>query len=490
MINIEKSITMAVFKTRIIWLTVAMSFLMATVEAQQIRSVGDFNGIKAGDAFNIVISQSDVNSLKVEADETILSQIKTEVKDGILTISGEGNIKTDKVINIFVGISTLNSLGVSGSADIKTTSQLVCDKLTLESSGAGDVTLEIKANEIKANVSGAGDVTLKGMAQLLDATVSGAGDLKASDLETTKVIVKVSGAGNAKVYAIESINADVSGAGSVIYKGNPPGREVAISGAGSVRESKTGNGEETAKDTTKIKLGRKKYMIIDDKDGNRRSGYNKKDSLKKYNNAFKHWNGFDIGVNGLLDYKNSLNTADNGNFLELDYAKSIQFGLNLMEKDFHLYKNFINLVIGFGFDFNHYSFKNNVTLDSDTSYLSAITDIIDYKKNKLNVTYIKAPLMLEINTGKNPKNNFHIAGGIELAYRIHSVTKQKYDVNDKHYKNKQRDDYNLSPFRYSAIARIGYNNVTVFANYGLNRLFEKGKGPQVYPFTVGVTIAM
>ena len=113
-----------------------------------------------------------------------------------------------------------------------------------------------------------------------------------------------------------------------------------------------------------------------------------------------------------------------------------------------------------------------------------------YKKNSLNVSYIKVPLMLEINTSKNPDNNFHIAGGIEFAYRIHSVTKQKFDVDDHHYKVKQRDDFNIEPFRYSAVVRVGYNNVSVFANYGLNRMFQKDKGPQEYPFSLGVTISM
>jgi opacity protein-like surface antigen len=113
---------------------------------------------------------------------------------------------------------------------------------------------------------------------------------------------------------------------------------------------------------------------------------------------------------------------------------------------------------------------------------------VKYDKNTMNVSYIKAPLMLEFNTGKSSKNNFHIAVGAQFEYRIHSVLKQKYDQNDKHYKIKQRDDFNLEPFHYTATARIGYDNITLFANYGLNRLFKKDKGPQVYPLTVGVNL--
>jgi hypothetical protein len=459
--------------------------------AQQTRTAGDFNGIKAGDSFTIVLTQSETNSLTVDAPENVQSQIKTEVKDGILVISSEGNIKSDKDIVINVGIRNLTNLDVSGAAEIKSTNQLSCDKLSIQSSGAGDLNLDLKANELKADVSGAGDVTLKGTAQTLTANVSGAGELKASNLESDKAKIRVSGAGSAKINTKQSLDAEVSGAGDIIYKGNPAERNVNISGAGSVRESKSGTGEETAGDTTKIKLGGKKYMIIgDDDEGKDEEVRSSKDSTRDYNSDFKHWNGIELGANGFMDYKNSLDVPDHASFLELDYARSYQFGLNLFEKDFHIYKNYINLVTGFGFNFNHYAFANNITIFPDSSYISASNDSIKYRKNKLNVSYVRAPLMLEINTSKNPKKNFHIAGGVEFAYRIHSVTKQRYYVNDKHVKVKQRDDFNLEPFNMSLMARIGYNNVTVYASYGLNRLFKKDQGPQVYPVGLGICWTM
>lgn len=472
-------------------LALIISFSLLSAKAQQTRTVGDFTGIKAGDSFSINITQSEINTLNVDAPESAQAQIKTEVKDNILVISLEGNIKTDRPIIIAIGIKSLTSLDISGSADVNSKNQLTVTNLMIESSGAGDVHLDIKGGDVKTKISGAGDVTLKGLTLNIDATVSGAGNLKASGLEADKAKVKVSGAGSAKVNAKLAIDAEVSGAGDVIYKGNPAERIVNISGAGSVRESKSGNGEETASDTTKFKLGNKRYMIIGEGDDDEKEVFNKKDSTTNYNDKFKHWNGIDLGINGYMDFKNSLNVPNDANFLELNYAKSMQFGMNLFEQDFHIAKNYMNLVTGLGFDFNHYAFQNSSTLDGDTTYLWGFIDsTIHYKKNTLNVSYIKAPLMLEFNLSKNPTKNFHIAFGAEFAYRIHAVTKQKYDLDDKHIKIKQRDDFNLEPFRYSAVARIGFNNVTLFANYGLNRLFKKDKGPQVYPFTAGITISM
>lgn len=480
-------------KNKILSLIITLSFFYFSISAQQTRNIGDFTGIKSGDSFSISITQGDVNMLKINATEALLSKVNTEVKDGILNISTEGNLKENDAISIDISIKTLSNVDISGTTEVKSTNQLICDKLTIITNGAGDIQLDLKANEIKVDISGAGDVSLKGITQMLDATVLGAGNLNASNLNASNISAKVSGAGDAKINAIQSLNAEVIGAGSIIYKGNPIDRTVNISGSGSVRESKTGNGDETASDTTKFKLGNKKYMIIGEGDEkfDYKKRFDKKDSTKKHKRDFKHWNGLEIGVNGLMDYKNNINLPPGASFLELDYLKSLQFGLNLFEKDFHIYKNYVNIVTGFGFDFNHYAFQKNITLNGDTSYLSASTDpTIDFKKNKLNVSYIKIPLMLEFNTSKKPNRNLHIAVGWEFAYRIYAVTKQKYDANDKHYNIKQNDDFNLEPFRYSAVARVGYNKLTLFANYGLNRLFKKDKGPQVYPFTIGVTLTM
>ncbi|MEO6901617.1 MAG: DUF2807 domain-containing protein [Bacteroidia bacterium] len=474
-------------KTKKLKLAGWMLLSCISLQAQQTKFLENFTGINAGDDLSIIITQGDTNAITVNAPDNILPQIKTTVKNDILSIFTEGNIKSQKEISITITVKKLSSLISGGAANIKSSNELICDKLTVETNGSGDINLLTKATEINATTNGSGDIMLKGSAQVLTATSSGSGDINATNFEAKKVIAKTSGSGDEKVFVLESLTAAISGSGDIIYKGNPIDRNVNISGSGAVRESKSGTGEETAKDTTKIRFGNKKYMIIGegDDDDDKKNNNNPKDQAQK----FKHWNGIEVGINGYLNGQNNLNVVPA--FLELDYTKSLQFGLNIIEKDFNLYKNYLNVITGLGFDFNHYSFENNISLKANAPYLTADNDTtIKYKKNTLNVSYLKAPLLLEVNTSKNSKQNLHIAAGMEFAYRIHSVTKQKFVQNGKDKKVKTRDDYNLEPFRFSAVARVGYNNVTIFANYALNRLFKPKQGPEVYPFTVGITFTL
>lgn len=271
---------------------------------------------------------------------------------------------------------------------------------------------------------------------------------------------------------------------------------VALSGVEAFAQNKEN-------DTLKIKWKDSKIWIFDDKD------VVKKDSAKEDKKDFTHWGGIDFGIcmlttaNNKLKLSDEQDTTDMNNFLELNYGKSMYFSLNLLEKNIRLYKNYVNVVTGLGFEWNSYNFKKNITLDADADFISASNtltnfsgkdtsikhDDIKLSKNKLKIAYVKVPLLLELNTNsENPDKSFHIAAGIEFAYKLGSKTKQTYEINGYQFNVKRRDEYHLADIKYCSVVRVGYGNYfTLFANYGLSELFEKDKGPEVFPLTAGIS---
>jgi hypothetical protein len=486
-------------------ITVMLGMMLtgAWAQTEQDRNVGEFTGIKAGGVFTITVVPGSTSAVKVSAEESVINNIKTEVKDGMLTISTDGKVKTEKPMNIMVTVRELKKVDISGAAKLSGTTEMATDKMDI--SASGQVQLPVKVSELNIDASGAGKVTLSGTAGSVKAEMSGAADLKAYELEAGSATITASGASNARINVKESIIAESSGASSVTYKGSPTAKTINKSGSGSVRSADSGSedasnstgsneGRKSGKgDTTKVNLGSSHVLIINDEvkdkhEGEHGDDKDKKD--KKYDkDDFKHWSGIDLGVNGYLNAKNKLEMPSGYDFLELDYSRSINVSVNFLEKDIHIYKNYVRIVTGLGLEFSNYRFKNNITLNPDTSYITATTDsMIDYSKNKLKTTFINLPLLLEFHTHKNPKKAVHIAGGVILGYKLGSKTKQEFEIEDREYKLKIKDDYNLSPFRYSATVRAGYGNFTVFANYALAPLFEKNKGPKLYPFTAGVAM--
>ncbi len=207
------------------------------------------------------------------------------------------------------------------------------------------------------------------------------------------------------------------------------------------------------------------------------------------NDHFKFWEGLDIGVNGYLNVKNSIATPETFPFLELDYARSRSFSWNVSQYNFHIVKNYVNLVTGIGFEWNSYALKQNVSLVPNSSSITGVNETIDFTKNKLKSTWIKAPLMIEFNTSKDEDKSFHVGVGAEFAYNIfQNRLKQEYMFGGDEQKRKTKDDFNINPFRYSLAARVGFGKYTLFANYGMTELFKKNQGPKVYPFSAGISI--
>ncbi|HRY97973.1 MAG TPA: hypothetical protein P5550_02850, partial [Bacteroidales bacterium] len=56
-------------------------------------------------------------------------------------------------------------------------------------------------------------------------------------------------------------------------------------------------------------------------------------------------------------------------------------------------------------------------------------------------------------------------------------------------KNKVRDDFHLNPLKAEGTVRLGWGVVNLFANYSFLPLFKEDEGPELYPFSVGLTLS-
>jgi len=93
--------------------------------------------------------------------------------------------------------------------------------------------LEIETGKLASKISGSGSIHLSGKTQDFTVSISGSGEINAFDLDAENVAVKISGSGDCRVTASESLDAKISGSGDVYYKGRPQ-INTKISGSGSL----------------------------------------------------------------------------------------------------------------------------------------------------------------------------------------------------------------------------------------------------------------
>ena len=187
----------------------------------QNRNVSGFTGIDVSGGFAVEITQGSNESLKLEADENLLNNIKTEVRNGVLHIYNDKSLSTSKGMKAYITVKELNKIEISGGVKVVGNSTFKTNTMTLDMSGGSKVVLAVEAKQLKADMSGASKVELKGKADDLIMEMSGASSVDAAELAAKDVRIGASGASKVKVHADKTLHIDASGASAVYYKGSP-----------------------------------------------------------------------------------------------------------------------------------------------------------------------------------------------------------------------------------------------------------------------------
>lgn len=200
------------------------------------RNAENFTGVRVSTGIDVYLKQGNNEAISVEADENLHEYILTEVRDGVLHVYTEVNIRKAERKRVYVTMKEVNSVRTSSAGDVIGETPIKCDKLKLSASSAGNIKLDVNAKEIEADISSSGDITLTGEADMLEADLSSAGDLNAYDLKVREADISVSSAGNADINVSEKITARASSAGDINYMGNPKYVDAHSSSAGGIHK--------------------------------------------------------------------------------------------------------------------------------------------------------------------------------------------------------------------------------------------------------------
>jgi hypothetical protein len=190
----------------------------------QTRDVSDFLTVKIDYPAQVFISQGDTESVKIEAEDNVMPNLQTEVRNGQLRIYykvEEGkHINPKKTVKITIVVKDLKDVEFNSAGEL-TIAGLKTDSLDVSLSGAGNLKLDnILIMNLSVGLSGAGSMTASGTADNLDLSISGFGSFDGKELYGKTANVTLSGAGSATVWVDRELTAEVSGAGSVNYYGS------------------------------------------------------------------------------------------------------------------------------------------------------------------------------------------------------------------------------------------------------------------------------
>ncbi|MDR2423967.1 MAG: outer membrane beta-barrel protein [Prevotellaceae bacterium] len=206
----------------------------------------------------------------------------------------------------------------------------------------------------------------------------------------------------------------------------------------------------------------------------------------------KYYSGLilDWGANR-VDRYNMLTGAEdavNNQFPRLRNSKSTSFSISIVAG--RKIAGGLSIYSGFGFDWLNYRFTNDVTL-KEIDEVTSIVPLADLypnfnntEKSKIVLSYFTIPLMLRFDIHK-----IHIAAGVTGSLNINGYARIIYsDVRGNTHKIR---NYDMQPatLRYGYAVQAGFYGIGIFANYYMTPIFARHEGPQVYPFSFGVSLS-
>ncbi len=206
--------------------------------ATENRSITNVQKIILENGCDVEITQGPVASLKVEADDNLIPYIITR-EEGItlrITSKNHTSLSSDNPIKVYITTTKLEQIQLTGSGNIIGKTKFTgSDKLTLKISGSGDINLDVNAPRVDGNITGSGTIAVTGETKDEDIHIVGAGNYNADGLKAENAVVRITGAGDVKVFTDNNLDVNITGVGSVLYKGNATLKQR-VTGSGDVRK--------------------------------------------------------------------------------------------------------------------------------------------------------------------------------------------------------------------------------------------------------------
>jgi hypothetical protein len=195
----------------------------------------NFTEVEIGSAFEFEIKQSGSYSINITADDNVMDYVQVSQDGQTLTIRLRRFISIGPVtLRASMTMPQLHGLTASGASHGTVSDFSSTEDLEIKVSGASKVTGDIIAGNVEFNISGASNIQLEGSANDLDAGVSGASHLNLDDFIVNNADVNMSGASSGTVNLNGRLDANLSGASTLWYIGEPTSTDINTSGGSTV----------------------------------------------------------------------------------------------------------------------------------------------------------------------------------------------------------------------------------------------------------------
>ncbi|WP_026755433.1 head GIN domain-containing protein [Sediminibacter sp. Hel_I_10] len=180
-----------------------------------------FNKIEASRGLDVYITQNDVASIRVEADQNLQDLITTTIENGVLIITTKENIGSATSKKVFVNVKELEEISASSGSYIYGNNTITSKSLKLNSASGADIELELDVTHLSCYASSGSDLKVSGKANEFIAKAASGSDIIAGDLLSNTCNASASSGADVTVNTIKKLTVTANSGGDITYHGNP-----------------------------------------------------------------------------------------------------------------------------------------------------------------------------------------------------------------------------------------------------------------------------
>lgn len=197
---------------------------------------GTFNEIKISRGLDVYLTQSDTESIKVQADENLHDIIITEIKGNVLRIYTDENINYSSAQKVMVSFENITKIISTSGSDVFSTNTITAKELVLKVTSGSDMELAINTESVDCKSTSGADLKLSGITNTLYAESTSGSDIDAGDLTSNTCNARATSGSDIIVNTKEKLYATVTSGGGITYSGEPKKIEKNEGVSGTIRK--------------------------------------------------------------------------------------------------------------------------------------------------------------------------------------------------------------------------------------------------------------
>jgi len=191
-------------------------------------TIQPFDQLEANGVFNVVLTQGNKESLKIEAEDNLqaLFEIKNEGSKLMVDMKKDSHFNSKKKMTVYITFKNLKSIDLKMVGNVSSEGNLNFSDLSLANKSVGSVDLALNAQKLDINNKGVGNLRLSGKAENAIIRSNSVGAIKASDLLVQTIDIDNDGVGSAEVNAVKELKVKDSFLGKVKNAGSATAKRI------------------------------------------------------------------------------------------------------------------------------------------------------------------------------------------------------------------------------------------------------------------------